>query len=255
MHSTPASTLQSSTALQSCLAPAPAPSGTLKAALWDMDGTLVDTEPYWIAAEIELVTAHGGHWDDELAATLVGNALESTAELFQGLGVKLSVREIVDHLSAKVVAGVRKKLPWRPGARELLAELHGRGVRCALVTMSERPLAEEIVNALDEPYFEFLVTGDEVGRGKPDPEPYLTAIEVLRESDPTLTAADCVALEDSIPGVAAAMAAHVATIGIPHVVPLPEDAGRTTWHTLAGRTYDDVHAVLAARSSSAGASL
>ncbi|PYI66284.1 haloacid dehalogenase [Arthrobacter livingstonensis] len=255
MHLPPAATLQSSTALESSAAPTPATSPALKAVLWDMDGTLVDTEPYWIAAEIELVAAHGGQWDEEMATTLVGNALESSAEIFQGLGVKLSVREIVEHLSAQVVAGVRRKLPWRPGARELLAELHGRGVRCVLVTMSERPLAQEIVNALDEPYFEFLVTGDQVRRGKPHPEPYLTAIEILRETDPTLTAGDCVALEDSIPGVASAMAAQVATIGIPHVVPLPEDAGRATWHTLAGRTYDDVAAVLAASGGPAGAAL
>ncbi len=233
--------------------PAPTPAPAVKAALWDMDGTLVDTEPYWIAAEIDLVTSHGGVWDEELATSVVGNALDSTAEMFQGLGVNLSVREIVDHLSAQVVKGVRSKLPWRPGARELLAGLHRQGVRCVLVTMSERPLAQEIVNALDEPYFEFLVTGDQVGRGKPDPEPYLTAIDILRATDPTLTAADCVALEDSIPGVTSALAAGVATIGIPHVVPLPEDPDRTTWATLAGRTYDDVAAVLAARRGTAGA--
>ncbi|WP_287931080.1 HAD family phosphatase [Arthrobacter sp.] len=239
-------------ALQSRLPPAVPAAPELKAVLWDMDGTLVDTEPYWIAAEIELVTAHGGHWDEELATSMVGNALDTTAEIFQGMGVDLSVREIVDQLSNRVIDGVRRKLPWRPGARELLAGLHGRGVRCVLVTMSERPLAEEIVNALDGPYFEFLVTGDQVKNGKPHPEPYLTAIELLREADPTLTAETCVALEDSIPGVAAAMAADVPTIGIPHVVPLPEDPARTTWATLAGRTYDDVAAVLAARSLATG---
>jgi HAD superfamily hydrolase (TIGR01509 family) len=227
----------------------------LKAALWDMDGTLVDTEPYWIAAEIELVTSHGGHWDEQLATSMVGNALETSAEIFQGMGVRLSVREIVDQLSNSVIASVRRKLPWRPGARELLAELDGRGVRCALVTMSERPLAQEIVNALDAPYFEFMVTGDQVARGKPHPEPYLTAIDLLREADPTLTAGHCVALEDSIPGVASAMAANVATIAIPHVVQLPADARRTMWGTLAGRTYDDVAAVLAARGGPAGGSL
>jgi HAD superfamily hydrolase (TIGR01509 family) len=247
--------LPADSALQIRTAPTSPTTAELKAVLWDMDGTLVDTEPYWIAAEIELVTSHGGHWDEQLATAMVGNALETTAEIFQGMGVKLSVREIVDQLSASVVAGVRRKLPWRPGARELLAELHGRGVRCALVTMSERPLAQEIVDALAEPYFEFLVTGDQVAHGKPHPEPYLTAIERLRETDPALTAAHCVALEDSIPGVASAMAAKVPTIGIPHVVPLPEDSGRTTWNTLAGKTHDDVAEVLTARGGTLGATV
>ena len=226
---------------------------TLKAVLWDMDGTLVDTEPYWIAAEIELVTAHGGSWDIDQAMKMVGNALETSAVVLQEAGVKLSVREIVDHLSNSVIAGIRRELPWRPGARELLADLHSRGVRCALVTMSERNLASEVVNALAEDYFEFLITGDEVQNGKPHPEPYLKAVERLQLSDPELTVAHCVALEDSVPGVAAALASGVVTIAIPHVVPLPEDDCRTTWDTLAGRTHDDVANVVATRGAQPGA--
>lgn len=228
---------------------------TLKAVLWDMDGTLVDTEPYWIAAEIALVTAHGGQWDEEKAHLLVGSALDTSARIMQEAGVNLSVREIIDHLSHEVIAGIRRELPWRPGARELLADLHNSGVRCALVTMSERNLAAEVAQALDHDYFEFLVTGDEVTNGKPHPEPYLRAIEMLRKTDPTITAAHCAAFEDSVPGVASAMASGVATIAIPNAVPLADDAGRTTWETLAGKTADDVNAVVAARFASTGAAL
>ncbi|WP_449372802.1 HAD family hydrolase [Arthrobacter psychrolactophilus] len=227
----------------------------LKAVLWDMDGTLVDTEPYWINAEISLVTAHGGHWDEEMAHTLVGSALENSAVVLQNAGVKLSVREIIDHLSAEVIAGIRKVIPWRPGARELLSELHAQGVRCALVTMSERTLATEVVNALDGDYFEFLVTGDEVTHGKPHPEPYLKAVAQLRQSDPELTVAHCAAMEDSVPGVASAVASGVATIAIPNAVALAEDPRRTTWETLAGKTYDDVATVIAHHSRKSGVAL
>ncbi|MCC9069853.1 HAD family hydrolase [Arthrobacter cryoconiti] len=216
----------------------------LKAALWDMDGTLVDTEPYWVEAEIDLVRSHGGHWDTELATQLVGSALEDSAAVLQEAGVQLSIREIVDHLSNRVIDAVRREIPWRPGAPELLAELHGRGVRCVLVTMSEHALATEVVKALAEPYFEFLITGDQVLNGKPHPEPYLKAVERLRTSDSSLTVAHCVALEDSIPGVASAMAAGVATIAIPHFVALASAPGQTTWTTLAGKNYDDVAALL-----------
>lgn len=227
----------------------------LKAVLWDMDGTLVDTEPYWIGAEIDLVTAHGGTWTHDDAIALVGNALTSTARVLQDAGVKLTVREIIDTLTNSVIAGIRRELPWRPGARELLHELHGRGVRCALVTMSERVMAAEVVSALDEDYFEFLVTGEEVQNGKPHPEPYLKAVAQLRQGDPTLTIEHCVAFEDSVPGVASAIASGVATIAVPNAVPLPEDSRRTTWPTLAGKTYDDVHAVLLSRATTAGAAL
>lgn len=237
-------------------APLATPTSTaLKAVLWDMDGTLVDTEPYWIDAEMELVAAHGGTWDLEQAHQLVGNALDDSARILQGAGVKLSEREIIDHLSGVVIARLREELPWRPGARELLAELRSRGVRCALVTMSERAMASEVVAALDKDYFEFLVTGDEVEHGKPHPEPYLKAMEQLRQTDPFLTAANCAALEDSVPGLASAVASGAAAIAIPHAVDVAEGPRHTTWSTLTGKTYDDVAAVLASHAANAGAAL
>lgn len=220
-----------------------------KAAFWDMDGTLVDTEPYWIEAEMRLVSDHGGYWDVSLAHQLVGSALDRSALILQEAGVKLSVREIIDHLSESVIGRVRESLPWRPGARELLADLHAAGVRCALVTMSERALASEIVAALDHEYFEFLVTGDEVAHGKPHPEPYLKAIEAMRSSDPSLGAADCVVFEDSIPGAASGMESGALTIVVPHAVAVPEDPRHVQWETLVGKTSSDVASLLAQRTS------
>ncbi|MGZ4662610.1 MAG: HAD family hydrolase, partial [Arthrobacter sp.] len=188
----------------------------LKAALWDMDGTIVDTEPYWIEAEHALVASHGGQWSHAQALQLVGQSLVFSAGVLQQAGVMLEVREIIDTLTDHVVSRVRQSIPWRPGARELLDQLHEAGVRCALVTMSEGPLAREIAGSLPRPYFEFLVTGDTVTNGKPHPEAYLKAMELLRDADPGLTIHECVALEDSVPGVAAAMASGVVTVAIPH---------------------------------------
>ncbi|BCW36384.1 haloacid dehalogenase [Arthrobacter sp. StoSoilA2] len=219
----------------------------LKAVLWDMDGTLVDTEPYWIAAERALVEAHGGTWSHQQAMQLVGQSLLHSAAVLQAAGVRLEAREIVDTLSAQVIMHVRNEVPWRPGARELLDELHQAGVRCALVTMSEGPLAGVIVESLAKPYFEFLVTGDTVTNGKPHPEAYLTAVERLRLDDPSLTIDHCVALEDSIPGATAALASGVLTVGIPHQVPLPEYPGMVMWETLVGRTAADVSQLIADR--------
>ncbi|WP_064722157.1 HAD family hydrolase [Paenarthrobacter nicotinovorans] len=212
----------------------------LKAVLWDMDGTLVDTEPYWIAAERALVESYGGTWSHQQAMQLVGQSLLHSAAVLQAAGVGLEAREIVDTLSAQVIAEVRREVPWRPGARELLDELHTAGIRCALVTMSEGPLAGVVVESLPKPYFEFMVTGDTVTNGKPHPEAYLTAVERLRLDDPSLTIHHCVALEDSVPGATAAIASGVVTVGIPHQVPLPEDPRMITWPTLAGRTTSDV---------------
>ena len=145
-----------------------------------MDGTLVDTEPYWIAAEHELVAAHGGEWNDEFAHQLVGNALEVSAQLIiDKSGIGLTVPEIIDALLDRVVRHVEIEVPWRPGARELLDELGALGVPCLLVTMSWRRLADTVVRNLPDGSFTALVTGDEVGHGKPHPEPYLAAASLI----------------------------------------------------------------------------
>ncbi|MDR7080805.1 HAD superfamily hydrolase (TIGR01509 family) [Arthrobacter ginsengisoli] len=225
----------------------PAPQPLLKAALWDMDGTIVDTEPYWIEAEHALVAAHGGHWSHEKAMQLVGQSLVFSAGILQDAGVTLERREIIDILTAQVISQVRTSVPWRPGARELLDELHSAGIRCALVTMSEAPLAREIVASLPKPYFDFLVTGDTVTRGKPHPEAYLRAVELLREQDPELGLHHCIALEDSVPGVASAVASGVLTVAIPHIMPLPHDSRHAVWDTLAGRTVADLEDLVALR--------
>lgn len=223
------------------------PQPLLKAALWDMDGTIVDTEPYWIEAEHALVAAHGGSWSHEKAMQLVGQSLVFSAGILQESGVALERREIIDILTAHVISQVRTSVPWRPGARELLEELHAAGIRCALVTMSEAPLAREIVACLPGPYFDFLVTGDTVTQGKPHPEAYLRAVELLQEQDPELDIRHCIALEDSVPGVASAVASGVLTVAIPHIMALPHDPRHAVWDTLAGRTVADLQDLVALR--------
>ena len=117
------------------------------AVLWDMDGTLVDTEPYWIAAEHAIVEEHGGTWSDEFAHQLVGNDLMVSAPVHPRplRRSTWSPERIVDELLERVVAQVREHVPWRPGARELLDALRAAGVPSALVTMSWRSLADAVV--------------------------------------------------------------------------------------------------------------
>jgi HAD superfamily hydrolase (TIGR01509 family) len=192
---------------------------SLEAVLFDMDGTLVDTEPYWIAAEYALVESFGGTWSDEHAHALVGNALiDSAIYIREHGGVDLDPPEIVDRLLDDVVVATEKEIPWRPGARELLAALAARGVPCALVTMSYTRLADTMTAQLPQGTFAAVVTGDQVSDGKPHPEAYLTAAARLGA-----TPQRCVAIEDSPTGVASASAAGCVVIGIPHHVAVPAD--------------------------------
>ena len=177
-----------------------------------MDGTIVGTEPYWIAAEYALVEAHGGTWSDEHAHALVGNALlTSGAYIRTHGGVDLTPEAIVDALLDEVVRSARACMPWRPGARELLGELARAGIPAAMVTMSYRRLAETVVEAIAPEQFAVVVTGDEVRDGKPHPEAYLTAAARLGV-DPEC----CVAIEDSPTGVASAEAAGCAFLDRTH---------------------------------------
>ena len=202
----------------------------MRAVLWDMDGTLVDTEPYWINAEHEIVEAHGGTWSDEFAHELVGKDLMVSAQFIRDNSpITWEPERVIEELLTRVIAQVREHVPWRPGARELLESLREQGVPSALVTMSWRSFAEAVLDALPDGSFAVVVTGDEVERGKPHPEPYLRAADLLGVSP-----SDCVALEDSPTGVASAVAAGVPTVAIPHVVAVPEQPGAVQVSSLAG---------------------
>ncbi len=141
------------------------------AVLWDMDGTLVDTEPAWFAAEGDLVRSYGGSWTRRQAEELVGSSLATTGRVMRAAGVPLTDEEIVERLLDEVVERTSRDVPWRPGARELLARLRQAGVPCALVTSSYARLADPVVAALPPGSFQAVVTGDVVGAGSPTPSP------------------------------------------------------------------------------------
>jgi len=208
-----------------------------------MDGTLVDTEPYWIAAEYALVSAFGGAWSDEHAHAIVGKALlDSAAYLRTNGGVDLEPREIVTRLEDEVVAAASLAPAWRPGARELLAAVRERGVPCALVTMSYERLALTITSQLPEGTFDAVVTGDQVDDGKPHPEAYLTAMARLG-----VPAAYSVAIEDSPTGVTAAEAAGCLVLAVPHHVPIGAEPGRVIVDSLRDVSVDMLDELVARR--------
>lgn len=210
--------------------------------LWDMDGTLVDTEPFWMAAETPLVERFGGTWTHADALGMVGLALEDSARLLQNAGVPWGVDEIIAHLTDEVLRQLaREGVPFRPGARELLADLRREGIQTALVTMSMRRMALSIVELIDFPAFDVVVAGDDVERPKPHPDPYLQACAALG-----IDIADAVAIEDSPNGLRSALASGAVTLGVPLMVPLDGVGAHALWPTLEGRTAADLRALHAA---------
>jgi len=215
----------------------------LDAVLFDLDGTLVDSEPYWIECEQALVEEHGGTWTDADARAMVGNPLLVSAGYIAAVGgVRMAPEQIVEHLLDGVIDRVRRRIPWRAGAQELLAELRRAGVPTALVTMSYRRLADEVVAGLPPGSFAAVVTGDEVREGKPHPEAYLAAADRLGV-DPR----HCVALEDSPTGVASAEAAGCVTVAVEGVVAVPPAPGRFGVSSLGDLSLRKLERMVAAR--------
>lgn len=208
------------------------------AVLWDLDGTIVDTEPLWMAAEHRLAAEHGKIWTEEDALQLVGNSLIASGEYIRDkLEVDLSAEQIVDYLVESLAGSLREHIEWRPGARELISALDALGIPQALVTMSYTAIAQPIAAVLP---FGAVVTGDAVSRPKPHPDPYLLAAERLG-----VDASLCLAIEDSRTGATSANAAGCDVLVVPHFVTVPEAERRVLIPTLAGMTPDDLATLFA----------
>jgi HAD superfamily hydrolase (TIGR01509 family) len=212
--------------------------------LFDMDGTLCDTEPSWMAAEYAMAERYGATWTVEDGLALIGNDLQVSGEYIkQVMGLSLRWDEIIDELLDGVIGAIRANgVTWQPGAVELLAALNGAGVPTALVTMSYASFAETVVAQLPHGRFDALVTGDRVARGKPAPDPYLLAAAMLG-----VDARNCVAIEDSGTGAASAEAAGCLVVVVPNQVDVPNSPQRRHFSSLEGVKPDDLAELLSQR--------
>nr|WP_307849570.1 HAD family phosphatase [Qaidamihabitans albus] len=204
------------------------------AVLWDMDGTLVDTEKLWDVALYEAANWLGGELSEQQRATLVGSNMASTARYLLGATGRPvsaeSVTEVGEWIRAHTATLFADELPWRPGAREALAAVRSAGIASALVTSTERSLTELALDTIGREFFDVTVCGDEVdGLNKPHPEPYLRAARLLG-ADPER----CVAVEDSPPGTESAVAAGCSVLVVPNDVRVEPGTRRTFRSSLVG---------------------
>ncbi|MGK2867791.1 MAG: HAD family hydrolase [Mycobacterium sp.] len=214
----------------------------MHAVLWDMDGTLVDSEKLWDVGIQEFYHRHGRELSAEVRTSTIGGSSETVMQIvYADLGLEpdpVEMARTADWLHEFVAELFETGLPWCDGAREMLDELAAAGVPMALVTNTRRHLADKALESIGRGYFTVTVCGDEVPEGKPSPDPYLRAAALL-DLDP----ADCLAIEDSVTGTASAESAGCAVLVIPNEIEVPTGRRRRHAESLAALTVADLHAV------------
>ena len=210
-----------------------------KAVLFDMDGTLVDSEKLWDVAMHAFYAQKGGVLTDAIRETTVGGSAENVMRIvYDDLGLDPtpeSMAESADWLHDYTGELFEQGLPWRPGAQELLQTLAASEIPLALVTNTRRTLTEQALKTIGSHYFTVTVCGDEVPDGKPHPAPYLRAAELLG-----VAAEDCLAIEDSVTGAQSADAAGCVVLVVPNDVAVPDGPRRRHIESLAGLGVSDL---------------
>ncbi|MFI5954185.1 HAD family hydrolase [Cryptosporangium sp. NPDC051539] len=213
------------------------------AVLFDMDGTLFDSEKLWDVGLEELARHLGGELSTAARTTMIGAPLAMSMEILHtdlgrpDLDIATSGAWLEDYMRTLFTTS----LVWRAGAQELLKAVRAARIPAALVTATRRNLVEVALDTLGRENFDAVVCGDEVTHSKPHPEPYLRAASLLG-----VNAGNCVAIEDSVNGTASAEAAGCPVLVVPSEAPVPAGPRRVHRDSLVGVGLPELSAVLAA---------
>ena len=189
----------------------------MSAILFDMDGTLVDSEPLWLQAEIEIMKEVGCIWTAEDQIACLGGPRAKTEKMMQEKsGYQMRDGYFGEQLDKLMEKKLAEDLNIYDGALELVESCKEHGLKVGLVTASGSRLMNVVLGNFPTNLFDVVVSGDDVVKSKPDPEPYLKAARDL-----SVEIEQSVVIEDSVTGVTSGLASGAHVIGIPHMVQLP----------------------------------
>jgi HAD superfamily hydrolase (TIGR01509 family) len=206
------------------------------AVFFDMDGTLIDSEPIWYECEKDLMAEFDYNWTRDDQKSILGGPLKKVGRIMseKARGVE-DPNFFMASLISLVSLKFESKLQFMPGALELLYELGEIGIPTALVTASPNQLAQATLTALEGKYFSVVVTADDVKNTKPDPECYLLAASLLG-----VDVTNCLVLEDTNTGVTAGESSGAWVVAIPHLAQIESRARVKVIDTLAGLSVEEL---------------
>ena len=208
----------------------------MSAILFDMDGTLIDSEPLWLKGEIEVMAEVGCHWDEQDQINCLGGPAERTERYMQERSQNIKpYGYFINRLHEVMRARITNELDLIPNALTLLKECKDAGIKTALVTASSRDLMTIVLKRFPPGTFDVVVSGDDVEKSKPDPAPYLLAAKQL-----SVDILKCLVLEDSLTGVQSGLSSGAKVIGIPHLVQMSEHPNLRVISSLDEITLNDI---------------
>ncbi|MDU8924838.1 hexitol phosphatase HxpB [Pasteurellaceae bacterium LIM206] len=191
---------------------------TIKAVIFDMDGVLIDSEPLWKQAGIDIFNQAGipVTYEDMLALTGVSSVgiVEALYKKYQVNPIPMSVNDMAKQLDDHAISLILEKKPLIAGVKKTLENLTALGYKMAVASASPRKLLEEITRLCGiAHYFSYLSSATELSHNKPHPEVYLHAAEMLG-----VKPNECIGIEDSVIGMIAVKAASMKCIVIPGIL-------------------------------------
>jgi len=205
----------------------------MSAILFDMDGTIIDSEPLWLQAEIQVMAELGCHWDEQDQINCLGGPMERTEKYMQDRSGNVKPygyfgQRLNEVMKLKFV----KDLELIPNALELITKSKEAGLKTALVTASGRELMNSALTRFPESSFDIAISRDDVANSKPHPEPYLMAAEKLK-----VKITECLVLEDSMTGVRAGLDSGAQVVAISHIIPIANEKNLRVISNLSEITF------------------
>ncbi len=190
----------------------------IKAVIFDLDGTLVDSMWMWHSIDMEFLQTYGHTCPDDLHRMIEGMSFTQTAVYFQErFQLPLSIEEIKQIWTRMCIDKYRYEVPLKPGAREFLEYLKNRGICCGIATSNGQEIVSAVLDSLDiRSYFQVVATSCEVKVGKPEPDIYLHVAKKLG-----VEPEHCLVFEDIPAGITAGKRAKMTVCGVEDEFSIP----------------------------------